>query len=199
MNCADSYKILPKQKIISMHTILSLCFGMIFLLDMGAGVETAQSIGPTQDVESVLTSQTPLVDQPQDVVVDQATGALPTVGAIRQVVKVLHDRATNRVMLVGSKEDVAIVKQAIESFNRKMDASPNPMITEKVKLKFQLAETVTAILTKSMELKSSRLTNLRADPIHFPESVLLVGPKDSVDRAKLLIESIDSHPGFSSK
>ena len=117
---------------------------------------------------------------------------------LKNSVKVFFDSVTRQYVLVGEKVDVAIVKRSIVMLNERFSALSHT-VTEKILLEFQLAETVAEILSNSMALESGGATRLRIHPLHFPESILLVGPRNEVERAKRIVKSMDSHPGFPSK
>lgn len=115
----------------------------------------------------------------------------------KQVVKVLLDPSTNRLTLVGSPEDILIVKRAILDLQSKLRAKPEFRI-ERITLTFQLADTVSKILGNALKQEANVSANLKISPLHFPESILLIGPPRSVKRAKEIIKTIDSHDYFSS-
>ena len=115
-----------------------------------------------------------------------------TVPRLDQVVKVVFDRETNLIVLIGTKADIEKVKQTILLIDSKLGRDHDP-ITEKIRLRFQLAETVAEILSNSTALKG---TGLEIQPVHFPEAVLLTGRSTIVERAKSIIREIDSHPHF---
>ena len=110
-------------------------------------------------------------------------------------VKVIFDSSTGSVRLVGSREDIAIVVEAIKSIESKQ-SQKGPSAHSKIKLNFQLADTVAGLLEVALQNEINALPKLTIRPVHFPEAILLVGPQTSVAKAKKLIEAIDSHPKF---
>lgn len=121
---------------------------------------------------------------------NQANPVMP-----KQLVKVLFDPSTNRITLVGSKEDIAIVKRTILEFRQKYREQPDIEIV-RVSVKFQLAEDVAEILSQSMRLGPDNNSQLKISPLHFPEGILLTGPPPLVQRARKIIETVDSHDYF---
>ncbi len=101
----------------------------------------------------------------------------------------------NRILMIGSEEDLKTVVAAIELVRQKMSVHSNPTISEKVVLKFQLAETVKTIMT-NMANRHSTSAPVQITALHFPEAILMVGPASAVQRAKDLLNAIDSHDGF---
>ena len=120
--------------------------------------------------------------------------------AAQSQIRALHSKVRivveqNRILVIGSKEDVKTVAVAIEIIREKMLANSDSTVSERVVLKFQLAETVTTIMSNMMGMHS-RGAPVKISPLHFPEAVLIVGPASSVRNAKKLLAAIDSHDGF---
>ena len=114
----------------------------------------------------------------------------------KEVVKVLFDPVTEQLTLIGSPEDIAIVKRAILDVEQKLqEQRDNEML--RIKLKFQLAETVSSVLNQSMGIESKPDSRLKITPLHFPEAILLTGPPSAVKRAQEIISKIDSHDYYS--
>ena len=111
-------------------------------------------------------------------------------------VKVIFDSSTGSVRLVGSREDIAIVVETIKSIESKQSQKGPASAHSKIKLNFQLADTVAGLLEVALQNEINALPQLTIRPVHFPEAILLVGPQTSVAKAKKLIEAIDSHPKF---
>ena len=115
-----------------------------------------------------------------------------TVPQLDRTVKVVFDRETDLIVLIGSREDIEKVKQTILWIDSRLGTDHDP-ITEKIRLRFQLSDTVAEILSSSSTLAG---TGLQVRPLHFPEAVLLTGRSSIVERAKSIIREIDSHPNF---
>ena len=142
-------------------------------------------------------------------VIAQNPSGLPTFGAqvdsvalvptesgqigLKDVVKIIIEPGTNRVLLVGSKEDVAVVIRTLNSISERMKMNADPTVTEKVVLKTQLAETVASIMSSSLGVHNRGGPEVRINPVHFPEAILLSGPASAVKRAKELLETIDRY------
>ena len=103
----------------------------------------------------------------------------------------------NQLVITGAQQDIEIVKRAVAMIQAKMAASNklDPQTSERVTLKFQMADVVATMLSSSLE---SQLTGppVKVEALHFPESILLIGPKSSVNQAKKLLAIIDSHSSF---
>ena len=103
----------------------------------------------------------------------------------------------NQLVITGAQQDIEIVKRAVAMIQAKMAASNklDPQTSERVTLKFQMADVVATMLSSSLE---SQLTGppVKVEALHFPESILLIGPKSSVNQAKKLLAMIDSHSSF---
>ncbi len=125
----------------------------------------------------------------------KASQIIPRRG-LKGTVKVIFDSSTNSVRLVGSKEDIAIVAETIRAIQSKQSQAGSASAHSKVKLNFQLADTVAGLLEVALQNEVNALPKLTIRPVHFPEAILLVGPKTSVAKAKMLIKEIDSHPKF---
>ena len=115
---------------------------------------------------------------------------------LRQVVKVVFNSRTNTITLIGTKEDIAIVKCVVMAINEELNLKTDRVVTEKVILKFQMAESVSTMLSSALSPGESSNPVLQVSPVHFPEAILLFGPASAVKRAKELIATIDSHVGF---
>lgn len=98
----------------------------------------------------------------------------------------------NQLVLIGSLDDVKIVKAAYELIRDKMKVASDPVVSEKVVLKFQMADVVVAMMNSSMDSTVTG-SSVKAEALHFPESVLLIGPSSSIRQAKKLLKTIDSY------
>ena len=114
---------------------------------------------------------------------------------LRNKVKLIFDHNANTLTLIGAKEDVEIVKRTIATFNQALKAK-SQRTTAKVRVHFQLAETVVDILKNSLESHGINNSGLKISALHFPEAVFLVGPPAAVKHAKSIIEKVDSHDLF---
>lgn len=120
-----------------------------------------------------------------------ADGLLSDHVRLAQVVKVFVDSKTNRMTLVGSKKDIAIVAKTIRSIRERMDMKSDPIITEKVLLHSQLADSVALIMQASISVHNSDGAKVQLNAVHFPEAILISGPASAVKRAKELLATID--------
>ena len=100
-------------------------------------------------------------------------------------------------MLVGSKEDVAVVVRTLQSIKERMNSIADPTVTEKVVLKSQMAETVASIMEASIGVHNPGGPEVKINPVHFPEAILISGPASAVNRAKKLLATIDRYEGLS--
>ena len=116
---------------------------------------------------------------------------------LKQVVKIVIEPGTNRILLVGLKEDVAIVIQTLNSINEGLKAKADPTVTEKVVLQSQLADTVASIMSSSLDVHDPGGPEVKINAVHFPEAILLTGPASAVRRAKQLLATIDCYEGLS--
>lgn len=116
---------------------------------------------------------------------------------LKQVVKIIIEPGTNRIFLVGSTEDIAIVKRTLKSIKERMNQIADPTVTEKVVLKSQLAETVATIMSNSFDAHATGGTRVKISAVHHPEAIVLVGPSSAVERAKQLLATIDRYEGLS--
>ena len=121
---------------------------------------------------------------------------LPSPRRLSGVVKVIFDSQTGSVRLVGSPADIKIVEATISAV-RKMNGM-DPYSTARITLSYQLADVVVELLQKTLAAEIAKNPRVKIHSVHFPESVVLVGPKSFVDKAKKLIKTIDSHPDFPS-
>lgn len=116
---------------------------------------------------------------------------------LKQVVKIVIEPGTNRILLVGSKEDVAIVIQTLNSINEELKAKADPTVIEKVVLQSQLADTVASIMSSALDIHDPGGREVKINAVHFPEAILLSGPASAVKRAKQLLATIDRYEGLS--
>ena len=177
---------------ISIVCFICACAGCIVHPDFGRAQSNLQQRLNGQDSELAQTTNETGFSSAQNQQNFQQPLVNLAVPQLDQVVKVVFDRETNLIVLIGSKEDIEKVKQTILLIDSKLATDPDP-ITEKVRLRFQLADTVAEILSNSKALEGS---GLQIQPIHFPEAVLLTGRSSIVERAKSMIKEIDSHPHF---
>jgi len=98
--------------------------------------------------------------------------------------------------IVGSPDDIKTIERAIASISRQLETKTAPPVSERVVLNFQLADTIEPLLANAMEFSGEGM-NLQISALHFPESLLLVGPAQEVERAKEYLKTIDSHKAFS--
>lgn len=138
-------------------------------------------------VSSPVFSQTPAAKQATDRVRPALTQA--PLGKVKITVK------SNSLIITGHPQDVAIINRAIQSIQAKMQASADPMVSERVMLKFQMADAVVIMMNNTMD---GHVTGgpVKIQAQHFPESILMVGPSSSVKQAKKLLKTIDSHHQF---
>ena len=115
---------------------------------------------------------------------------------LKQVVKIVIEPGTNRIMLIGSKEDVAVVVRTLNSIKKRMKTVADPTVTEKVVLESQLAETVASIMTSSLAVHDPGGPQVKINAVHFPEAILISGPASAVKRAKKLLATIDRYEGL---
>lgn len=103
----------------------------------------------------------------------------------------------NHLVITGTQGDVEIIKRAVATIQAKMKAGNDldPHTSERIPLKFQTADVVALMLNNSLD---SHLAGppVKVEALHFPESILLVGPASSVKQAKKLLATIDSHSLF---
>ena len=149
-----------------------------------------------------LASQPVIAQTISDELLSQDESATPVQTAsdqigLKQVVKIVIEPGTNRIMLVGSKEDVAIVLRTLNSIRARMSSIADPTVTEKVVLKSQLAETVASIMSSSLGVHDPGGPEVKINAVHFPEAILLSGPASAVKRAKQLLATIDRYEGLS--
>ena len=131
---------------------------------------------------------------------DESATPVQTVSAqvgLKQVVRIVIEPGTNRILLVGSKEDVAIVLRTLNSIKAGMNSIADPTVTEKVVLKSQLADTVASIMSSSLSVHDPGGPKVKINAVHFPEAILLSGPASAVKRAKQLLATIDRYEGLS--
>jgi len=95
-----------------------------------------------------------------------------------------------------SPDDIKTIERAIASISRQLETKTAPPVSERVVLNFQLADTIEPLLANAMEFSGEGM-NLQISALHFPESLLLVGPAQEVERAKEYLKTIDSHKAFS--
>ncbi len=120
-----------------------------------------------------------------------------TLPKLKHVVKIVFDSNSNMITLIGAQQDIETVRDLIRLIDLQTNANLD-RCTEKVRLNFQQAEAVVEILSAAKQMEGSGFSRLQFSALHFPESILLIGPTASVERAKKLIETVDSHPGFES-
>ncbi len=126
------------------------------------------------------------------------TDSLPVLrpgGNLRQKVKIVADPDSGMLTLVGLKEDIEIVRQVILQLDRQLQTNSD-LTTAKVRLEFQLSETVAAILQNSSPQTATGSPSLKITALHFPEAILLSGRAAAVAEAKRIIKQVDSHPDF---
>lgn len=111
----------------------------------------------------------------------------------RQVVKIVVEPGTNRILLIGSEADIAIVLRTLTSIQERLNSMADPTVTEKVVLKSQLADTVVSIMSNSIDVHARGRPAIKINAVHFPEAVLLSGPASAVERAKQLLATIDRY------
>ncbi len=123
--------------------------------------------------------------------------ATPDQTGLKQIVKIIVEPGTNRILLVGTKQDVAVVLRTLESLKEKLNSNSDPTVTEKIVLESQLADTVASLMSRSLGVHNPRGPEVRIDPVHFPEAILLSGPASAVKRARQLLATIDRYEGLS--
>lgn len=116
---------------------------------------------------------------------------------LKQVVKIVIEPGTNRIMLVGSREDVAVVIETLKAINEGLKSKVDPTVTEKIVLQSQLADTVASIMSSSLDVHDPGEREVKINAVHFPEAILLSGPASAVKRAKQLLATIDRYEGLS--
>ncbi|MFK7768713.1 MAG: hypothetical protein AB8B55_15945 [Mariniblastus sp.] len=109
-------------------------------------------------------------------------------------VRVIFDSQTGQIRLVGASGDIEIVEDFINALSNNMPRKGK--VVAKIGLKFQMAETVALLLGETMSNEMQSNPKLTIQSLHFPEAILLTGPKSSIEKGKRLIEVIDSHPKF---
>ncbi len=109
----------------------------------------------------------------------------------QQIVKVIVNRKTNQITLIGNPADIAIVKRAINSINRVNRRPPAPVVSKKVVLHRQLAENVATALRNAQPFLTSRAGKITITALHTPEAIFLSGPPALVERAKEFIATLD--------
>ena len=120
-------------------------------------------------------------DQSKAITSDQTNVEVPSRG-LSQRVTVLVDPISNTMTLIGSREDIELVRQTILSLRLRL-SQKNSVVTEKVVLKCQLADAVSNILLTSLNIRDQNASRLKVSPVHFPEAILLSGPANDVQRA----------------
>ncbi len=120
---------------------------------------------------------------------------VPHLARPQNTVSMIINPATGSYRLIGSESDIEIVHAAIVQIENQQSESDHSYVL-RVTLEFQLATVVVAILEKSLESEANGLLGLQVEAAHFPEAIVLVGPRSSVWRAERMIASIDSHPDF---
>ena len=128
----------------------------------------------------------------------QSVTRLEDLPRVKKVVRMAIEKDTNMLVLIGTEGDVAVVQRAIEIIKEGLKANADQRVTKKVLLNFQLAEHVEQILSDLMNLKTHTPPGLTINVMHFPEAILLTGPKSTIERARTLIKAIDTHPDFPS-
>lgn len=109
----------------------------------------------------------------------------------QQIVKVIVNRKTNQITLIGNPADIAIVKRAIISINQVNRRPPVPVVSKKVVLHRQLAENVATALRSAQPFLTSRQGKITITALHTPEAIFLSGPPALVEQAKEFIATLD--------
>ncbi|MDA7861702.1 hypothetical protein N9B22_01400 [bacterium] len=107
---------------------------------------------------------------------------------LQQIVKIIINRETNQITLIGNPTDIAIVKQTIDAINRQ---PPATIVGKKVVLYRQLSESVATAIRNAQPILTSRQGKLTITALHTPEAIFLSGPTALVERAEKFIETLD--------
>lgn len=110
---------------------------------------------------------------------------------LQQIVKIIVNRETNQITLIGNPADIAIVKQTIDAINRVNRQPPATIVGKKVVLYRQLSESVATAIRNAQPILTSRQGKLTITALHTPESIFLSGPPALVERAEKFIETLD--------
>ena len=110
---------------------------------------------------------------------------------LSQIVRIIVNRETNQITLIGTPEDVETVKRAIESLNRNRRQRAAPVVSEKVVLYRELAENVASVMKNTQPAFTRRQGKLTITPLHTPEAIFLTGPPVLVEWAKKFIATLD--------
>ena len=110
---------------------------------------------------------------------------------LRQIVKIIVNRETHQITLIGNSTDVATVKRLIDSFNHVKRQPPATVVSEKVVLHRQLAANVASLMRNSKSLFADQQGKLTITPLRTPEAIFLSGPPALIKRAKEFIATLD--------
>ena len=110
---------------------------------------------------------------------------------LQQIVKIIVNRETNQITLIGNPADIAIVKQTIDAINRVNRQPPATIVGKKVVLYRQLSESVATAIRNAQPILTSRQGKLTITALHTPEAIFLSGPPALVERAEKFIETLD--------
>jgi biopolymer transport protein ExbD len=110
---------------------------------------------------------------------------------LQQIVKIIVNRETNQITLIGNPTDIAIVKQTIEAINRVNRQPPATIVGKKVVLYRQLSESVATAIRNAQPILTSGQGKLTITALHTPEAIFLSGPTALVERAEKFIATLD--------
>ena len=125
--------------------------------------------------------------------INSNTNTLQTNQPLQETVKIIVNRETNQITLIGNAADIAIVKRAINAINRIKPQPPSSVISKKVVLHRQLSENVATAIRNAQPLLTNRQGKLTITALHTPEAIFLSGPPTLVERATKFIATFD-HP-----
>ena len=129
----------------------------------------------------------------QSTSINSNTNAPQTNQPLQETVKIIVNRETNQITLIGNAADIAIVKRAINAINRIKPQPPSSVISKKVVLHRQLSENVATAIRNAQPLLTNRQGKLTITALHTPEAIFLSGPPALVERATKFIATFD-HP-----